>query len=104
MYPNRPMKLEASSTERPTISTSTAGVSLKINGQVEVYVQLANGSFVYTFTMGAVRETSRCSTNENVKAKQYNHLLFNIECKYAPKQMQIFNHYSAKARVISLNT
>lgn len=50
------MNLKVYSTQRPTVSSSSAGVGLKINGNVDVYVQLENGSFVYTFTMGAVRE------------------------------------------------
>lgn len=48
------MKLETYSTQRPTLSTTQAGVDLSITGQVESYVQLENGSFVYTFTMGLV--------------------------------------------------
>lgn len=56
MYPNRPMKLVAYSTQRPKVSTTSAGVDLSITGQVESYVQLENGSFVYTFTMGLVRD------------------------------------------------
>lgn len=53
VYPNRPMNLKVYSTQRPTVSSSSAGVGLKINGNVDVYVQLENGSSVYTFTMGA---------------------------------------------------
>lgn len=52
------MNLKVYSTQRPTVSSSSAGVGLKINGNVDVYVQLENGSSVYTFTMGAVRELS----------------------------------------------
>jgi len=46
------MKLEAYSTQRPQISTTSAGLSLLIEGQVQCYVQLKNGSYVYTLTMG----------------------------------------------------
>ncbi|XP_074613864.1 bactericidal permeability-increasing protein-like [Acropora palmata] len=52
LYPNMPMKLEAYSTQRPQISTTSAGLSLLIEGQVQCYVQLKNGSYVYTLTMG----------------------------------------------------
>ena len=52
------MKLVAVSTERPQILTSSAGVKLSISGQVECDVQLENGSFVYTFTMGVVRKSN----------------------------------------------
>ncbi|KAL9983277.1 hypothetical protein ACROYT_G005423 [Oculina patagonica] len=78
MYPNRPMKLEASSTKRPTVSTTPAGVALSITGQVESYVQLENGSFVYTFTMGlnisalakvAVRKNNVTGHVDTVKVK-----------------------------------
>jgi len=51
-----PMKLEAYSTQRPQISTTSAGLSLLIEGQVQCYVQLKNGSYVYTLTMGTVRQ------------------------------------------------
>lgn len=57
MYPNRPMKLVAHSTLRPTVTTSSSGIALTMTGQVETYAQLENGSFVYTFTMGLVRES-----------------------------------------------
>lgn len=52
LYPNMPMKLEAYSTQRPQISTTSAGLSLLIEGQVQCYVELKNGSYVYTLTMG----------------------------------------------------
>lgn len=52
MYPNCSMKLVAYSTQRPTLSTTSAGVNLLIIGQMESFVRLENGSFVYTFTMG----------------------------------------------------
>ena len=51
------MKLVAHSTLRPTVTTSSSGIALTMTGQVETYAQLENGSFVYTFTMGLVRES-----------------------------------------------
>jgi len=66
LYPNRPMKLVAVSTERPQILTSSAGVKLSISGQVECDVQLENGSFVYTFTMGVnISALAKVTVKEN---------------------------------------
>ncbi|KAJ7390728.1 hypothetical protein OS493_022809 [Desmophyllum pertusum] len=66
MYPNRPMKLVAYSTQRPKVSTTSAGVDLSITGQVESYVQLENGSFVYTFTMGLnISALAKVAVREN---------------------------------------
>lgn len=78
MYPNRPMKLVAHSTLRPTVTTSSSGIALTMTGQVETYAQLENGSFVYTFTMGlnisasvkvAVRQTNVTGHVDSVKVK-----------------------------------
>lgn len=66
LYPNRPMKLEAYSTTRPQISTTSAGVSLLIIGQVQCFVLLENGSYVYTFTMGMnISSLAKAAIKEN---------------------------------------
>lgn len=41
-------------TEIPTVSSLAAGVDLSIIGNIELYVDLANGSSVYALTLGLV--------------------------------------------------
>jgi len=63
------MKLVGCSTERPQISTSSAGVRLSMQGQQKYYVLLENGAYVYTFTLGVVRKKNNNWTHEQAEAK-----------------------------------
>lgn len=66
LYPNCPMNFVASSTQRPQISTSSAGVKLSLNGQAQCYVQLENGSLIYTFTVGVnISAVAKVAVKEN---------------------------------------
>ncbi|XP_031567087.1 bactericidal permeability-increasing protein-like [Actinia tenebrosa] len=77
-YPDRPMKLKVYPTEIPTVSSLAAGIDLSIIGNIEMYVDLANGSSVYALTLGlkisssvkiAVRETNLTVHSDFVKLK-----------------------------------